>query len=69
MRLGDSLLLLRCHMLVGKYLSYDQYGRKYPGRVKLQSASAKRPMTWELSNHSGNRVSLTAVRMELRILV
>ena len=46
----------------GKYLSYELYGKSTPGRVRLQSAKAKRPMTWEVKTLSGNRVTLEAVR-------
>lgn len=50
-----------CVLHVGKYLSYERYGKTYPGRVRLQSAAAKRPMTWEVKNYAGNRVTLEAV--------
>lgn len=46
----------------GKYLSYELYGKSTPGRVRLQSAKAKRPMTWEVKTLYGNRVTLEAVR-------
>lgn len=55
-------------MYAGKFLSYTQFGKAVPGRVRLQSAGAKRPMTWNVRNISGNRLTLEAVRCFYGIL-
>lgn len=47
--------------LIGMYLSYREWSGKIPGNVRMQSASAKNPMTWELKNN-GDLFTLRAVR-------
>jgi len=50
-------------MDVGKYLSYQEWGKKPSGRVRLQSGDAKRPMRWRVENLENNTFSLEAVRV------
>lgn len=47
----------------GRYLSYQEWGKEPSGRVRLQSAEAKRPMTWRVVNLENNTFSLEAVRL------
>ena len=46
----------------GKYLSYDAWNNDTSARVVMQSATAKRPKEWLLTNKGGaNKVTLQAV--------
>lgn len=66
-RRDTSLPQCRC-MDVGKYLSYQEWGKKPSGRVRLQSGDAKRPMRWRVENLENNTFSLEAVRVHVMVL-